>query len=124
MRSRSFSRGLFLAIELSHRVKSGPGIRQEAGTATHACEGKDECGGQAEIKVKSAEQGTWTSGQVGIGEAHSGCESPVPRQRKPEARAPAKNLAFLPPAPERIRISGWRRASFTKLENLIFNQRV
>jgi hypothetical protein len=31
-----------------------------------------------------------------------------------------KSLLFLPPAPEQIRISGWRPGSF-KLENLILN---
>jgi hypothetical protein len=33
-----------------------------------------------------------------------------------------KTLLFLPPAPERIRISGWRGV-FTKLEYLILNHR-
>ena len=37
-----------------------------------------------------------------------------------EAAGRWKQQCLLPPAPERIRISGCRR-SFTKLENLIFN---
>ena len=37
-----------------------------------------------------------------------------------EAAGRWKQQCLLPPAPERIWISGWRR-SFTKLENLIFN---
>jgi hypothetical protein len=42
---RKFCAGVVLGMPGDHYVKSGPGIRQEAGTATHACEGGNECGG-------------------------------------------------------------------------------